>query len=58
VGEQSAHFILDRNTKELGVKEDPELEYVVNLSPAIAWEHRGTKCAAMEVYPKASVSDA
>jgi hypothetical protein len=58
VGEQSAHLLLDRNTKEIGVKEDLVLEDVVSLSPGIAWEHRSTKGVAMEVGPKVSGSDA
>jgi hypothetical protein len=57
-GEQPAHFALDRNTKELGVKEDLKLEGAVNLPPAIAWEHSGIKGVAMEVDPKVSVADA
>jgi hypothetical protein len=56
VGKQSVHFILDRNTKELGVKEDLELGGFVSPSPAIAWEHSGNKGVAMEVDPKVSVS--
>jgi hypothetical protein len=58
MGEQPANLLLDRNTKEIGVKDDLVLEDIVSLSPAIAWERRGTKGVAMEVDPKASVADA
>jgi hypothetical protein len=50
-GGKSVYLPLDR------VKEDLELEGVVNHSPAIAWVHSGNKGVALELCPEVSDAD-